>query len=89
MSYPQNSDAMTVEDAAGAQLKSFVERIERLEAEGKAISDDKADVYGEAKATGFQTRILKKLIAERRRDRDERLEEEAILELYRQALGME
>ena len=70
------------------QLKSFIERIERLEEEKKTISDDIKDVYGEAKATGFDTKILKKVIAIRKQDRDERMEQEAILNTYLIALGM-
>jgi uncharacterized protein (UPF0335 family) len=70
------------------QLKSFIERIERLEEEKKTIADDIKDVYGEAKGTGFDTKILKKIIAIRKQDRDERMEQEAILETYMIALGM-
>lgn len=70
------------------QLQSFVERIERLEDEKKTIADDIKDVYGEAKGTGFDTKVLRKLIARRKRDRDEIMEEEAILETYMIALGM-
>jgi uncharacterized protein (UPF0335 family) len=70
------------------QLRSFIERIERLEEEKKTIADDIKDVYGEAKGTGFDTKILKKIIAIRKQDRDERMEQEAILETYMIALGM-
>ena len=70
------------------QLRSFIERIERLEEEKKTIADDIKDVYGEAKGTGFDTKILKKVIAIRKQDKDERMEQEAILETYMIALGM-
>lgn len=70
------------------QLRSFIERIERLEEEKKTIADDIKDVYGEAKGTGFDTKILKKVIAIRKQDKDERMEQEAILETYLMALGM-
>jgi uncharacterized protein (UPF0335 family) len=70
------------------QLRSFIERIERLEEEKKTIADDIKDVYGEAKGTGFDTKILKKVISIRKQDKDERLEQEAILETYLLALGM-
>ena len=70
------------------QLKSFIERIERLEEEKKTIADDIKDVYGEAKGTGFDTKILKKIISIRKQDKDERMEQEAILETYMIALGM-
>ncbi|MBL0374609.1 DUF2312 domain-containing protein [Rhizobium sp. KVB221] len=70
------------------QLRSFIERIERLEEEKKTIADDIKDVYGEAKGTGFDTKILKKVISIRKQDKDERMEQEAILETYLLALGM-
>ena len=73
---------------AQGQLRSVVERIERLEEEKKAISDDIKDVYGEAKALGYDIRILRKVIAIRKQDRNERLEQEAVLDTYLQALGM-
>jgi uncharacterized protein (UPF0335 family) len=73
---------------AKGQLKSMVERIERLEEEKKALAEDIKEVYGEAKSHGFDTKILRKVISLRKRDRQEREEEEAILELYLSALGM-
>lgn len=77
-----------VHEIARDQLRSFIERIERLDEEVKAINQDKAEVYGEAKATGFNTKIMKKVIAIRRQDKDERAEQDAILETYLRALGM-
>jgi uncharacterized protein (UPF0335 family) len=73
---------------AADQLRTIVERIERLHEERKAIADDISEVYGEAKGNGFDVKILRKIIAERRRDHAERMEESTILELYREALGM-
>ena len=73
---------------AGDQLRAFVERIERLEEEKKGIAEDIKDVYAEAKGNGFDTKVLRKIISLRKRDYAERQEEEAILELYMQALGM-
>lgn len=70
------------------QLKSIVERIERLEIEKDIISNDIKEVYAEAKSNGFYTKGLRKVIAIRKQDRDERMEHEAILETYMQALGM-
>lgn len=70
------------------QLKSFIERIERLEEEKKTIADDIKNVYGEAKGTGFDTKALRKIIALRKQDEQERMEEEAILDAYLIALGM-
>jgi uncharacterized protein (UPF0335 family) len=73
---------------AKGQLKSLVERIERLEEEKKALAGDIKEVYGEAKSNGFDTKILRKVISLRKRDRHEREEEEAMLDLYLSALGM-
>jgi uncharacterized protein (UPF0335 family) len=70
------------------QLRAFIERIERLEEEKKSIADDIKDVYGEAKGMGYDTKILRKVIAIRKQDRDERAEQEAILDSYLAALGM-
>jgi uncharacterized protein (UPF0335 family) len=69
-------------------LKSFVERIERLEEEKASIAGDVKEVYAEAKAQGFDTKVLRKVVALRRRDAAERREEQEILDLYLQALGM-
>ena len=77
-----------VHGVARDQLRAFIERIERLEEEKKTIADDIKDVYAEAKGTGFDTKILKKVIALRKKDDQERMEEEAILETYLAALGM-
>lgn len=79
------SNAQTV---AAAQLRAFIERIERLESEKKSISDDIKDVYAEAKGIGFDTKALRALIALRRVDTAQRQEDEAILDLYKSALGM-
>ena len=79
------SDAGAV---ARDQLRSIVERIERLEEEKKTIADDIKDVYGEAKANGYDTKVLRKVVAIRKQDQNERLEHEAILDTYLHALGM-
>ena len=70
------------------ELRQFVERFERLEAEKKDIADQQKEVMAEAKSRGYDTRVLRKLIAIRKRDLDDLAEEEAVLEMYRQALGM-
>ena len=70
------------------QLKAFIERIERLEEEKKALSDDIRDVYAEAKGSGFDIKALRAIIKLRKQDVDERREHEAILETYMHALGM-
>jgi len=69
-------------------LKSFIERIERLEEEKAALAADIREVYSEAKGTGFDTKIMRKVIALRKLDTADRQEQEAILELYKGALGM-
>ena len=73
---------------AQGQLRSFIERIERLEEEKKAIAADIKEVYAEAKGTGFDTKIMRKVVSLRKKDAAERQEEEAILDLYLSALGM-
>lgn len=73
---------------AKGQLKAIIERIEKLEEEKKAISDDIADVYGEAKGNGFDVKALRTIIRIRKQDSEERQEAETILETYMQALGM-
>jgi uncharacterized protein (UPF0335 family) len=73
---------------AKGQLKSLVERIEKLEEEKKAVAGDIKEIYAEAKAHGFDTKILRKVIGLRKKDLHEREEEEAVLDLYLHALGM-
>lgn len=73
---------------AGEQLRAFIERIERLEEEKAAIGGDIKEVYAEAKGNGFDTVVLRKIIAARKQDQNERLEREALLELYMTAIGM-
>lgn len=70
------------------QLRAFIERIERLEEEKKAIAEDIKEVYAEAKGTGFNTKVMRQLVKLRKQDRHERAEFEAILDLYMHALGM-
>ncbi len=70
------------------QLKAFIERVERLEEEKKAISDDIRDVFAEAKGNGYDVKALRTIVRLRKQDKDERMEQEAILETYMHALGM-
>jgi uncharacterized protein (UPF0335 family) len=70
------------------QLKAIIERVERLEEEKKAIADDIRDVYAEAKGNGFDTKALRTVVRLRKQDKQEREEQEAILDTYLQALGM-
>jgi uncharacterized protein (UPF0335 family) len=69
-------------------LKAFIERVERLEEEKKAIAGDIRDVYAEAKGSGFDVKALRAIVRLRKQDVDERKEQEAILETYMHALGM-
>jgi uncharacterized protein (UPF0335 family) len=73
---------------SNGMLKSLVERVERLEEEKKAIAADIKEVYAEAKANGFDVKILRKVIAIRKKDAAQRAEEEALVETYMAALGM-
>jgi uncharacterized protein (UPF0335 family) len=73
---------------AAAQLRTIIERIERLEEEKKTISDDIKDVYAEAKANGYDTKTLRTVVRLRKQDVNERQEQESLLDLYMHALGM-
>lgn len=70
------------------ELRQFIERYERLEAEKKDIADQQKEVMAEAKGRGYDTRILRKVMALRKRDKADLEEEEAVLEMYKEALGM-
>src|SRR5580700_6582023 len=73
---------------AGDRLKSFVERIERLEEERRALGNDLKEVYAEAKGNGFDTKIMRQVIRLRRMDKDDLDEQESLLDIYKRALGM-
>ena len=73
---------------AAGQLKSFIERIERLEEEKKAIADDVKDVYAEAKARGYDTKTMRTIVRLRKMETHDRQEADALLETYRAALGL-
>jgi uncharacterized protein (UPF0335 family) len=75
-------------NAAGEEIRQFIERYERLEAEKKDIADQMKEVMAEAKGRGYDTKVLRKVIALRKRDADDIAEEEAVLEMYKAALGM-
>lgn len=70
------------------ELRQFVERIERLDAEKKDLGEQQKEVMAEAKARGYDTKVMRKVIALRKRDADDIAEEEAILDMYKEALGM-
>ena len=73
---------------AGDRLKSFIERIERLEEEKKALANDIKEVYAEAKGNGFDTKIMRQVIRLRRMDKDDLDEQDALIDIYKRALGM-
>ena len=70
------------------ELRQFVERIERLDSEKKDLAEQQKEVMAEAKSRGYDTKVLRKVIALRKRDKDDIAEEEAVLEMYKEALGM-
>lgn len=79
----------TSQTVAAGQLKAFVERIERLDEEAKAIGDDKKNVYAELAGCGFDKKAVKAIVRLRKMDLAQRQEEESMLDLYKAALGME
>lgn len=81
-------DEVKAGGVAVERLRSLVERIERLEAERKALSSDIKDIYAEAKSAGLDPKILRELIKIRKRDADDVEEQETMLDVYRRALGM-
>lgn len=80
--------ATNFESVAGDQLQALIERVERLEEEIKSINDDKKEVYAEARGNGFDVKVIRKIVAIRKMDHNERMEQEALLDLYMSALGM-
>jgi len=76
------------ENDAGEELRQFIERYERLEAEKKDIADAQKEVMAEAKGRGYDVKVIRKIIAIRKRDKDDLDEEEAVMEMYMAALGM-
>lgn len=73
---------------AAAELRAFVERFERLEADKKDIADEQKEVIAEARSRGYDVKVLRKVISERKKSPDERAEEAAVLDMYLQALGL-
>ena len=76
-------------EITAAELRQYIERIERLEEEKKGIADDVRDVYSEAKARGYDAKIMRQIVRLRKMTKDDRAEMEAILETYKKALGMD
>lgn len=94
--FPNNEDDGKAEEGqkdvggvTGARLKSFLERVERLEEEKSALAEDIRDVYAEAKASGFDTKTMRRLIKLRKMDVEKRREADELLELYKAAIGMD
>ena len=84
------SDAVTdaTYNVTAEELRQFIERYEHLEAEKADITDQQKEVMAEAKGRGYDTKVLRKVIALRKRDADDIAEEEAVLDMYKAALGM-
>lgn len=76
------------DNVSAEQLRLFIERIERLEEEKRGIADDVKDVYGEAKSTGFDAKTMRKVVQLRKMEKHHRDEADALLETYRNALGL-
>ncbi|MEO5350540.1 MAG: DUF2312 domain-containing protein [Magnetococcus sp. YQC-3] len=84
----QRAQTAEIAGIAGDVLSQFIDRIERLEEERAELSQDVRDIYLEAKGNGFDPKIMRQIIALRKKDRREAEEEESLLQLYKQALGM-
>lgn len=85
---PDINGGDNAQTVAAGQLRALIERVERLEEEKQAIADDIREVFAEAKSTGFDVKAIRAIIKLRKKDATERREEEAILDLYKAALGM-
>lgn len=83
-----DENTVSTTTVAAGQLKAVIERIERLEEEKKEVAEQIKEVYAEAKANGFDAKILRKVVSLRKKPTEERQEEEALLDLYLSALGM-
>jgi len=89
--FPNDNDQAKDDEqgVAGKRLKSFLERIERLEEEKAALADDIKEVYAEAKGVGFEAKIMRRIIKLRKMDIEKRREEDELLNLYMSAIGMD
>ena len=83
-----DEETVSTTTVAAGQLRAIIERIERLEEEKKEVAEQIKEVYAEAKANGFDAKILRKVVSLRKKPTEERQEEEALLDLYLSALGM-
>ena len=87
MAKPKNPAETGSEEINSGHLRAFIERIERLNEEKKALSEDIKEVYAEAKGNGFDPKIIRKIVSIRGQDADKRIEEETLIDLYLAALG--
>lgn len=85
---PQEMETTNIHDISGNRLKSFIERIERMEEEKSVIAEDIRDIYAEAKGTGFDPKVMRKIVSLRKTELEKRREEQELLELYMSAIGM-
>ena len=85
----ENDQTQDVDGVAGKRLQSFIERIERLEEEKTALMEDIKEVYGEAKAVGFDAKTMRTIVRLRKMDLEKRREADDLLDIYKSALGME
>jgi len=84
-----DDEAIDVGGVAGKRLKSFLDRVERLEEDKKGLADDIKDIYAEAKGVGFDVKTMRKILKLRKMETEKRREEEELLELYKAAIGLE
>ena len=84
----KRKEESNLQEISGNRLKSFIERVERLEEEKKALAEDIRDVYGEAKGTGFDPKVMRKIVSLRKTNLEKRREEQELLDLYMSAIGM-
>ncbi len=88
MAKPRDPTETGTEEVNAGHLRAFIERIERLNEEKKALSEDIKEVFAEAKGNGFDPKIIRKIVTIRKQDPDKRVEEETLLDLYLAALGV-
>lgn len=84
-----NTNVESVDKATASRLKSIIERVERLEEEKSGLAEDIKEIFGEAKATGFDVKVIRQIIRLRKIELDKRREAEMLLETYKAAIGME
>lgn len=85
----ENTEVLDTGGVSGARIKSFIERVERLEEEKKVIAEDIKEVYAEAKTSGFDSKIIRKIVSLRKVKVDQRREDAELLDLYMCAIGMQ